>query len=144
MLNITGLRAGYGRSEALHGIDIKIGPGECVGLLGLNGAGKSTLLSTILGLNKAWAGSIAFEGKSIENWPSHRRIRAGLGLVHESRELFGALSVAQNLQTALPADKRRRNAADNIDEALTLFPDLRSRMSQIAGTLSGGDSRCSR
>jgi branched-chain amino acid transport system ATP-binding protein len=141
MLEVSGLRAGYARAEALHGIDLKIAPGECVGLLGLNGAGKSTLLATILGLNKTWAGTIEFGGRRIDKWPTHRRIEAGLGLVHESRELFSSLTVEQNLRTATSAAGDGRQAQTNMKRALTLFPDLRSRMSQIAGTLSGGEQQ---
>jgi branched-chain amino acid transport system ATP-binding protein len=142
MLSVTGLRTGYKRAEALHGVDISVGRGECVGILGVNGAGKSTLLASVLGIQEIWGGSILFDSQEIRSWAPHKRVRFGLGLVHESRELFGALSVADNLKAALFVSKNgSRGSAARIDTALKLFPALRSKMKQIAGTLSGGEQQ---
>lgn len=137
MLEVDGLVSGYGRAEVLHGVDIHVNPGECVGLLGLNGAGKSTLLSGILGLVPTWAGSVSFEGVEITALPSHRRVRMGAGLVHEERQLFSALTVSENLRVGLG----RRSAASALAEVFSLFPVLSERRNQVAGTLSGGEQQ---
>lgn len=142
MLELNGVRAGYGRIEVLHGIDCRVGEGEIVTIVGANGAGKSTLLKTISGLLAVWSGSIKLDGV-----PLHRRsveTIASLGVVQipEGRQLFGSLSVEDNLQ--LGGYTKRRSGRDNrtkLGEIYELFPRLGERRRQQAGTLSGGEQQ---
>ncbi|MEY2478275.1 MAG: branched-chain amino acid transport system ATP-binding protein [Actinomycetota bacterium] len=139
-LEVTGLRAGYGRSEVLHGVDLRVPSGAVVALLGANGAGKTTLLSTIAGLIDATAGTIAFAGSTIERRPAYERARAGICLIPEGRGIFRELTVAENLavQVGGPVD-------DAVERLRARFPQigerLADRLGQPAGTLSGGEQQ---
>ena len=140
MLEITALRAGYGAIEILRGVDLAVGAGEIVALLGSNGAGKSTLNNNISGLYRPFGGSIRFEGKEIGGAPSTRIVAAGLVQVPEGRRVFPNLTVRENLEMG---SYRRGKAAraQNLDRVTSIFPRLKERWTQLAGTLSGGEQQ---
>ena len=140
MLRIEDLRAGYGELEILHGIDLEVREGEVVALIGANGAGKTTTLKTISGVVRASTGSIMFEGQGIHNWQPRQIVSEGLIQVPEGRKLFPELSVRDNL--FLGSYRRGRSEADDtVEEVFELFPLLRERSDQTAGTLSGGEQQ---
>jgi branched-chain amino acid transport system ATP-binding protein len=140
LLRIEDLRAGYGELEILHGIDLEVREGEVVALIGANGAGKTTTLKTISGVVRASTGSITFEGQGIHNWQPRQIVSEGLIQVPEGRKLFPELSVRDNL--SLGSYRRGRSEADDtVDEVFELFPLLRERSDQTAGTLSGGEQQ---
>ncbi|TXL80275.1 ABC transporter ATP-binding protein [Vineibacter terrae] len=140
MLEIAGLRAGYGPIEILHGVDLAVAAGEVVALLGSNGAGKSTLNNTVSGLLRPVAGSIAFDGAAIAGWPSMRIVARGLVQVPEGRRVFPNLTVRDNL--ALGSYRRGGAArARNLERVAAIFPRLKERWRQLAGTLSGGEQQ---
>jgi len=141
VLEVTDLRAGYGRIEALHGVSLHVDTGEAVTIIGSNGAGKTTLLKTIAGHLRPTAGRVVLAGEDISHWTPERRTRAGIGLVPEGRQVFPGLPVIDHL--LLGAYTRRRDAAvrSDLDHMLDLFPILRERSKQLAGTLSGGQQQ---
>ena len=140
MLEISNLRAGYGPIEVLRGVDLTVGAGEIVALLGSNGAGKSTLNNNVSGLYRPLSGSIRFDGRDITGAPSTRIVEAGLVQVPEGRRVFPNLSVRDNLQ--LGSYRRGKPArAQNLERVLETFPRLRERLTQSAGTLSGGEQQ---
>jgi len=140
LLRIEDLRAGYGELEILHGIDLEVHEGEVVALIGANGAGKTTTLKAISGVVRASSGSITFDGQSIHNRQPRQIVSEGLIQVPEGRKLFPELSVRDNL--FLGSYRRGRSEAnDTVDEVFELFPLLRERTDQTAGTLSGGEQQ---
>ena len=140
MLDIRSLRAGYGAIEVLRGVDLTVGAGEIVALLGSNGAGKSTLNNNVSGLYRPFGGTIEFDGQAIAGAPSMRIVEAGLVQVPEGRRVFPNLSVRENLE--LGSYRRGRAArARNLERVLAVFPRLNERMTQLAGTLSGGEQQ---
>lgn len=141
ILELRNLRAGYGGSAVLHGINLNVGGAEVVAILGRNGMGKTTLLKTIMGLVPG-RGEILFEGRDVVNWPSHERARAGLGYVPQGRGLFAEMTVAENIRSGLMvARATRRSGRTFEDELHELFPILRQRSGQLAGTMSGGEQQ---
>ncbi len=140
LLRLHDLRAGYGRAEVLHGIDLAAGEGSVVTVIGPNGAGKSTLLNALMGVLPS-GGAIEFRGQRIDTLTLEERVMLGIALVPEKRELFGTMPVEDNLVLGGFRQVRLRNAAwrDRIDEVYTLFPRLKERRTQLAGTLSGGE-----
>ena len=140
MLEIKNLRAGYGAIEILRGVDLDVGAGEIVALLGSNGAGKSTLNNNISGLYRPFGGSIRFEGADIAGAASTRIVEAGLVQVPEGRRVFPNLSVRENLE--MGSYRRGRAArAKNLERVVGIFPRLQERWTQLAGTLSGGEQQ---
>jgi len=140
LLRIENLQAGYGDLEVLHGVDLEVNEGEIVALIGANGAGKTTTLRAISGVIPVSGGSITFEGSSIDSWRSARIVAEGVVQVPEARKLFADMSVTENLR--LGAYRRGRSEMDvSFEEVFELFPKLRERESQIAGTLSGGEQQ---
>ena len=140
MLEVRGLRAGYGAIEVLRGVDLDVGTGEIVALLGSNGAGKSTLNNNISGLYRPLAGTIRFDGRDVAGEPSMAIVDAGLIQVPEGRRVFPNLSVRENLE--LGSYRRGRAArARNLERVVAIFPRLLERMTQLAGTLSGGEQQ---
>ncbi len=140
MLEIRDLRGGYGEVEVLRGISMSIGAGEIVAVLGSNGAGKSTLNNTVCGLNPAFGGSVRFEGRDITRARYTEIVAAGLIQVPEGRRVFPNLSVRENLELG----SYRRGGArreHNLERVLSIFPRLRERLAQRAGTLSGGEQQ---
>ena len=141
-LTLKGVRTGYGRIEVLHGIDCVVGAGDIVTMIGANGAGKSTLLKVISGLAPLWGGSIEFEGTRIDGMSVERIASMGVVQIPEGRQLFGPLTVEENLELGAYTKQRRgRASAEKLDEVFTLFPLLKERRRQQAGTLSGGEQQ---
>jgi branched-chain amino acid transport system ATP-binding protein len=140
LLRIHDLRAGYGRAEVLHGIDLQAGEGSVVTVIGPNGAGKSTLLNALMGVLPA-KGGIEFRGHPIGGLSLEERVMLGIALVPEKRELFATMPVEDNLVLGAFRQVRLRNRdwRDQIEQVYTLFPRLKERRMQLAGTLSGGE-----
>jgi branched-chain amino acid transport system ATP-binding protein len=140
LLSVKGLRAGYGRAEVLHGIDLQAPQGSVITVIGPNGAGKSTLLNALMGVLPA-QGAIEFNGQSIAALSLEERVMLGIALVPEKRELFGTMPVEDNLILGAFRQVRLGNKAwrEQIDVVYQLFPRLKERRTQAAGTLSGGE-----
>ncbi len=141
MLNISNVETFYGKIQALRGVNIKVNSGEIVALIGSNGAGKSTLLMTISGVNKARAGEITFEGKSIEKNEPHTIVDLGIAQVPEGRRIFSRLTVEENLRLGAHANNKGKYFDTDVKEVYDLFPVLNDRKSQRGGTLSGGEQQ---
>ncbi len=142
LLAIRGLRASYGKIEALKGVDLDIASGEIVTLIGANGAGKSTLMMTIFGKPRASAGRIVYDGQDITAIPTHHVARLKIAQSPEGRRIFPRMSVAENLQ--MGADATEGTPADraaSLEKVVALFPRLKERMTQRGGTLSGGEQQ---
>lgn len=140
LLDIQGLRGGYGRVEVLRGVDLQVDAGEMVALLGSNGAGKSTLNKVVCGLVPAWSGTVRFDGKDLSGAHYRDVVKAGLIQVPEGRKVFPNLSVLENLELGSFTRARARRAA-NVEKMFHIFPRLRERMAQHAGTMSGGEQQ---
>jgi branched-chain amino acid transport system ATP-binding protein len=142
MLKVIHLCSGYGPLRVLHGISMNVQKGEIVALLGANGAGKSTLLKTIAGLEPPQEGRIQLEDRDLAGWPAHRIAAQGLALVPEGRGLFPGMSVLENLRMGGYAQKiRGAEMARRVDEACERFPDLKAKLQDRAGSLSGGQQQ---
>lgn len=141
MLKINQLNTHYGNIHALKGIDVEVNQGEIVSLIGSNGAGKSTTLLTIAGLLKASRGKITFQGKEISNMAPHEIIKLGISLAPEGREVFPGLSVSENLQLGAFIKKDKKKIQHSFERVYALFPRLKERQNQAAGTLSGGEQQ---
>jgi branched-chain amino acid transport system ATP-binding protein len=132
----------YGKSHILHGVSLKVDPGEVVGLLGRNGVGKSTTLKTIMGLVRPRHGTVLLDGAPVSELPPHRLARLGVGYVPEDRRIFRLLTVMENLRTGLDREgmtDQKRQAL--LDKAFSFFPVLAERRTQAGGTLSGGEQQ---
>lgn len=140
LLDIQGLRGGYGRVEVLRGVDLRVDAGEMVALLGSNGAGKSTLNKMVCGLCPAWSGTVRFDGKDLSGAHYRDVVKAGLIQVPEGRKIFPNLSVLENLELGSFTRARERRAA-NVEKMFHIFPRLRERVGQHAGTMSGGEQQ---
>jgi branched-chain amino acid transport system ATP-binding protein len=141
MLKITDLECGYGRMKVLQSVSLEVGA-ESVGLFGPNGAGKTTLIGAVMGLNKVWSGAIEFDEKRVEGMETHVMARMGVALVPQERELFPGMSVQDNLilgAAYIPHAKDR--IPEQMDKVFALFPILKERSKQLAGTMSGGQQR---
>lgn len=140
LLTVKGLHAGYGRAEVLHGIDLQAPQGSIITVIGPNGAGKSTLLNALMGVLPA-QGAIEFNGQSISALSLEERVMLGIALVPEKRELFGTMPVEDNLVLGAFRQVRLGNKAwrEQMDVVYELFPRLKERRTQLAGTLSGGE-----
>ncbi|HEY2901314.1 MAG TPA: ABC transporter ATP-binding protein [Polyangia bacterium] len=146
MLVVTDLHAGYGLSEVLDGVTLTVSAGTVVALIGANGAGKTTTMRAISGMIRPSKGSITLDGKPVGGLPSSRIARLGLAHAPEGRKVFGPLSVEDNLLLGAyrllpPFFGFRRRAAASLDRVYQLFPQLRERRQQLAGTLSGGEQQ---
>src|SRR5918994_1933658 len=130
-LELAAVTAGYGDTVVLEGLDLALGEGECLSVLGRNGVGKSTLIDTIMGHTRLRGGRIRLAGRDIVRWPPWRRSRAGLGYVPQEREIFPSLSVREHLQIAA------RPGAWTIERAFATFPGLRERRRHQGDALSG-------
>ena len=140
LLDLKELHAGYGKAEVLRGLSLHVDAGSAVTVIGPNGAGKSTLLNALMGLLPG-RGSLHFDGQDISRLTLEERVMAGLALVPERRELFGTMSVEDNLVLGgwRPMKLRQPHWRQGLDQVFTLFPRLQERRSQLAGTLSGGE-----
>jgi branched-chain amino acid transport system ATP-binding protein len=145
LLEVSGLSARYGAVAALRDVSLEVRAGELVALIGANGAGKSTLLRTIAGLVAPAAGRVALDGRDVTGQAPEAMIRAGVALVPERRRVFAPLTVLDNLELggyALPRGRDFRGRLEaGVEEAYRLFPVLRRRRDQLAGTLSGGEQQ---
>ena len=141
LLTLAGVDAGYGSIRALHGVDLVVNAGEIVTLIGANGAGKTTTLRAISGMLRPTRGAIAFAGRPINGTPPHALVARGLCHVPEGRGIFANLTVAENLDLGSYARRDRQNVAADRERALDLFPRVRERLKQTAGTLSGGEQQ---
>jgi branched-chain amino acid transport system ATP-binding protein len=141
LLDVAGLRAGYGDVPVLRGIDLSVPAGSITALIGANGAGKTTLLRTISGIIPAEAGTIRYDGRDIVGMPPWDIVRAGLVQVPEGRRLFPDMTVLENLLVGSSSPAARRRRDENLTVVLELFPKVRDRQAQLAGTLSGGEQQ---
>ena len=139
MLKVEDMHVYYGAIHAVKGISFEVGEGEIVALIGANGAGKSTVLKTISGLMHPRSGSITFMGKSIAHTEAHKLVHQGLAHVPEGRRIFLQMSVQENLE--MGAFTQKEVSKEELDKIFTLFPRLKERRKQIAGTLSGGEQQ---
>jgi branched-chain amino acid transport system ATP-binding protein len=140
LLDVRGLRGGYGRVDVLRGVDLRVDRGEIVALLGSNGAGKTTLNSIVCGLVPASGGRVQFDGADLTNRHYRDVVKAGLIQVPEGRRIFPNLSVRENLELGAFARARERRAA-NLERVFATFPRLAERTTQKAGTMSGGEQQ---
>ena len=141
LLEISDLHVAYGSIEAIHGVNLSIESGEIMSLIGANGAGKTTTLRTISGLLKPAEGRILFDGKSIAGMPPHRIVRRGLAQAPEGRGIFANLTVAENLALGAYSRTDHAQVRKDRDRAIEFFPKIGERLSQNAGTLSGGEQQ---
>lgn len=139
-MEVSGLTSHYGRIEALHGVDIAVGEGELVALVGANGAGKTTFLRAVSGVQPVTAGAIRFDGQDITRMSPQKRVEVGISQVPEGRQVFGPLSVEDNLR--LGAFRRRgKDVGADMERMYETFPILKKKRLEAAGTLSGGQQQ---
>lgn len=141
MLEVVNLEVNYGAIKALKGISFKVKPGEIVTLIGANGAGKSTTLRTISGLIKPSGGKIYFKGQDITNLDAHKIVELGISHVPEGRRVFATLTVMENLELAAWTVKDKKIRNERFEMVFEIFPRLKERRKQLAGTLSGGEQQ---
>ncbi len=141
MLKLENVTVNYGAIEALTGISMHVERGEVVTLIGANGAGKTTTLRTITGLLRPLAGRVSFEGENIGGKPTHKLVARGISMSPEGRGVFANLSVGENLLMGAYLNKNKRGIAADLERAFQMFPRLKERESQKAGTLSGGEQQ---
>jgi branched-chain amino acid transport system ATP-binding protein len=141
VLEVRGLRVAYGNVEAIHGVDLTVREGEIVTILGANGAGKSTTLRTISGLQRPSGGQILYQGRDVHAVAAHELVHQGIAHAPEGRRLFGTLTVQENLALGAFTRRDREEIAQTEAWAMSLFPALRGREQQLAGTLSGGEQQ---
>lgn len=141
MLEINNIHTYYGNIHALNGVSLKVEQGEIVTLIGANGAGKTTTLRTISGLLKPREGQVILEGEEITNLKAHEVVYKGIAMVPEGRGIFARLSVTENLDLGAYSRTDRQNFAQDLERVFTIFPRLKERHKQIAGTLSGGEQQ---
>ncbi len=141
LLELKALQVAYGGIHAVKGIDLTVAPGELVCLIGANGAGKTTTLKGITGLQPVKSGSIHYNGENITGKPAFQLVRKGLSMVPEGRGVFGALTIEENLAMGAYARDDRPAIRDDVERVFGLFPRLKERRKQTAGTLSGGEQQ---
>lgn len=141
MLEVTDLTVGYGSVRALRGVSIKVEEATLVGIVGANGAGKSTLINAVCGVLRPESGRVLLEGRDITGLPPHRIAELGAVQVPEGRSLFSEMSVRDNLMVAAQARKAWPDRTQSLETVHSLFPRLKERASQLAGTLSGGEAQ---
>ena len=140
MLELRKVETSYSQSQVLFGLDLQINVGEVVTLLGRNGMGKTTTIHSIMGLARAQAGEIIFDGDQVRDWPPHRVAQAGIGLVPEGRQIFPNLTVLENL-IATAADRSKNEKPWNLERVFDLFPHLPHRANHMGNQLSGGEQQ---
>jgi branched-chain amino acid transport system ATP-binding protein len=141
MLSLAAVSAGYGSFQALFGVSLEVPQGEAVGVIGPNGAGKTTLMRVISGLLPLRDGAMTLEGRPVGGLPAHRMVEQGIAHVPENRRLFPRLSVEDNLRIGAFIPQARQRFAEQLERIYTLFPRLKDRREQLAGTLSGGEQQ---
>ncbi len=141
LLTVEDLHVYYGHIHALRGVSLSVDEGEIVAMLGSNGAGKTTTLRTISGLHRGRKGSIRLSGEPIDHQPPHEIVALGVGHAPEGRRIFGRLTVRENLEMGAFRRQDTAGIREDLERTLTLFPRLRERLTQVAGTLSGGEQQ---
>ena len=141
LLKIEDLHTNYGAIHALKGISLEVNEGEIVCLIGSNGAGKTTLVNSIVGIVKSSSGTITFDGKDITHVPAHAMTKEGIGISPEGREVFPELTVEENLRIGAFVVKDENKIKESYERVYELFPRLKERITQQAGTLSGGEQQ---
>jgi len=141
ILEIDGLRTGYGDVPILHGIDLAVDPGTIGAVVGANGAGKTTMMRAIAGILPTWQGEIRLEGDRIDGLPSGRRVAAGVILVPEGRKLFPSMTVLENLELGSLHPRAKARRSETLAQVFEIFPRLKERAGQRAKTLSGGEQQ---
>jgi branched-chain amino acid transport system ATP-binding protein len=141
LLSLAAVSAGYGSFRALFDVSLDVLPGQAVGVIGPNGAGKTTLMRVISGLVPLGAGAMTFAGRAVGGLPPHRIVEQGIAHVLENRRLFPKLSVEDNLRIGAFVPAARRHFGEQLDHVYAMFPRLKERRAQFAGTLSGGEQQ---
>ena len=141
MFEVKGIDVFYGDAQALYGLSLQVREGEVVTLVGANGAGKTTTLRAISGLRPVARGDIVFEGRSLLGEPAHRRAELGIALVPEGRDLWPQLTVRENLELGAYSKAARRHLSDSLERVYELFPVVKERSRQVAGSMSGGEQQ---
>ncbi|WP_296227163.1 ABC transporter ATP-binding protein [Ralstonia sp. UBA689] len=141
MLKISGLKVAYGGIQAVKGVDLEIREGELVTLIGANGAGKTTTMKAITGLQHWAGGDVEYLGKSIKGVPSYNLLKQGLAMVPEGRGVFARMTIVENLQMGAFTRNDEANIKADIDRMFGIFPRLKERANQLAGTMSGGEQQ---
>jgi len=141
MLSLTAVSAGYGSFRALFDVSLEVNAGEAVGVIGPNGAGKTTLMRVISGMVPLVSGEMRFDSRLLSGWPAHRIVESGIAHVPENRRLFPRLSIEDNLRIGAFIPSARRRFAEQLSWVYDLFPRLKERRAQLAGTLSGGEQQ---
>ncbi len=139
ILEVQNVSTGYGEVQVLWDVNLRLEPGQVTALVGANGAGKTTLLRTIVGLLKPWNGRILFEGRDVTHLPPHQKAEMGLILVPEGRQLFTHMTVYENLEMGATPQRARAKFQENLELVFSMFPRLKERLNQKAGTMSGGE-----
>ncbi len=141
LLEVTDLHAGYGDLPVVRGVSFSVEEGEIVTVVGPNGAGKTTLLNTVTGMIKVWSGSVSFAGEDITKSAGHSRPGRGLVMVPEGRKLFPFMTVEENLLLGAFGKKVRPQSSESLEEVYNLFPAMKERRKQLAGSMSGGEQQ---
>ncbi|MFZ5820469.1 MAG: ABC transporter ATP-binding protein [Chloroflexota bacterium] len=141
MLEVDNIHSYYGNIHALKGVSLTVDQGEIVTLIGANGAGKSTTLRTITGMLKPREGHVRLEGDELSRYKAHEIVYKGIAMVPEGRRVFARMTVTENLEMGAYSRDNKKAIADDLDRVFTLFPRLKERHSQVAGTLSGGEQQ---
>ena len=141
MLSLNTVSASYGSFQALFGVSLEVSRGEAVGVIGPNGAGKTTLMRVISGILPIREGSVTLDGHAINGLPAHRVVEQGIAHVPENRRLFARLSVEENLRIGAFIPAARARFSEQLDQVYDLFPRLKDRRTQLAGTMSGGEQQ---
>ncbi len=141
LLQLSGLSVAYGGIQAVKGIDLTVMPGELVALIGANGAGKTTTLKAVTGSLPWSAGEVRYRGESIRGMPAHRLVERGLAMVPEGRGVFARMSITENLLMGAYTRRDAAGIARDVDRMFGIFPRLKERAGQLAGTLSGGEQQ---
>ena len=140
-LEIDNVTSGYGEVQILWGVDLTLEKGKLTTLVGSNGVGKTTLMRNVMGILRSWQGTVTFEGRDVTRLSPHARADLGLVLVPEGRQLFTDMSVYENLEMGAFSRRARKHLSRNVEKVFDLFPRLKERRSQKAGTLSGGEQQ---
>lgn len=141
LLEIRDITSGYGEVQILWGTSISLEEGKLTSLVGANGAGKTTTMRTVMGQIKPWSGSVWFDGQDISSLPAHAKAEMGVVLVPEGRQLFTDMSVEENLEMGASPKRARDHIKKNLDLVYEMFPRLKERSDQKAGTMSGGEQQ---
>ena len=141
LIGLENVAAGYGDVQVLWGVTLSVREGEIATLVGANGAGKTTTLKTISGVVRATAGSMLYDGERIDRLPSHQIAARGISHVPEGRRLFPLMTIRENLELGVTSEAARESRKESLEQVFSLFPKLKERAAQMAGTLSGGEQQ---